>query len=73
MLCDPYFRSGRHRKNEKIKSLSIEVNENFKEQYDKVLKIMHKNNFQILHKKNNMKTNEKDNKYLNIFNYVFVR
>jgi len=60
-------------KNEKIKSLSIEVNENFKEQYDKVLKIMHKNNFQILHKKNNMKTNEKDNKYLNIFNYVFVR
>ena len=60
-------------KNKKIKSLSIEINENFKEQYDEVLKIMHENNFKILHKKNNIKTQEKDNKHLSIFNYVFIR
>ena len=34
-------------KNKKIKSLSIEINENFKEQYDEVLKIMNENNFHI--------------------------
>jgi len=60
-------------KNKKIKSLSIEINENFKEQYDEVLKIMRENNFKILHKKNNIKTHENDNKHLNIFNYVFIR
>ena len=53
-------------KNKKIKSLSIEINENFKEQYDEVLKIMRENNFKILHKKNNIKTHENDNKHLNI-------
>ena len=37
--------------NEKVKSLSIEINENFTEQYDKVLNIMDKNNFKIFHKK----------------------
>ena len=60
-------------KDKKIKSLSIEINENFKEQYDEVLKIMNENNFKILHKKNSIQTDEKDNKHLNIFNYVFVR
>tara|TARA_B110000858_G_scaffold98907_1_gene113731 strand:+ start:130 stop:474 length:345 start_codon:yes stop_codon:yes gene_type:complete len=63
----------RYLKNVKIKSLSIEINENFKEQYDNVLKIMYKNNFKILHKKNNIKAHANKSKHLNIFNYVFVR
>ena len=49
----------RYLKNKKLKSLSIEINENFKEQYDNVLKIMYKNNFKILHKKNNIKAHSK--------------
>ena len=35
----------------KVKSLSIEINENFKEQYDKVLNLMNKYGFKLLHKK----------------------
>ena len=63
----------RYLKNVKIKSLSIEINENFKEQYDNVLKIMYKNNFKVLHKKNNIKAQASKSKHLNTFNYVFVR
>ena len=63
----------RYLKNIKIKSLSIEINENFKEQYDNVLKIMYKNNFKILHKKNNIKAHANKSEHLNIFNYIFVR
>ena len=63
----------RYLKNKKIKSLSIEINENFKEQYDNVLKIMYKNNFKVLHKKNNIKAQASKSKHLNIFNYIFVR
>ena len=63
----------RYLKNKKIKSLSIEINENFKEQYDNVLKIMYKNNFKILHKKNNIKAHANKSEHLNIFNYIFVR
>ena len=39
--------------NQKVKSSSVEINENFKEQYEKVLDLMEKNNFKILHKKHN--------------------
>ena len=39
--------------NNKIRSCSIEINENYKEQYSKVSDIMKKNNFEILHKKHN--------------------
>ena len=38
-------------KNNKLKSLSVEINENFKDQYEKVLKIMRENNFKIFIKK----------------------
>jgi FkbM family methyltransferase len=38
---------------QKVKSLSIEINENFKEQYEKVLDLMEKNKFKILYKKFN--------------------
>ena len=58
--------------NKKIKSLSIEINENFTEQYNKVLQIMNKHNFKILHKKHNEEM-FKATKFNKSFNYVFIR
>jgi len=57
----------------KIKSISVEINENFIEQYEKVLFLMKKNNFSILHKKHNKELFDKDSKLIKTFNYVFVR
>ena len=58
-------------KNEKVKSVSIEINENFKEQYEKVLNLMDKYEFKILHKKHN---NEfAVSKYKSVYNYLFVK
>jgi FkbM family methyltransferase len=59
--------------NKKIKSISIEINENFTEQYDKVLNIMKKNDFIFLHKKHNEELFDKNSKLSKTFNYVFVR
>jgi len=57
---------------DKLKSLSIEINENFTEQHDKALKIMKEYNFKILHKKQNREM-YKSSKHNNTFNYIFVR
>ena len=57
----------------KIKSMSIEINENFTEQYEKVLYIMEKNDFTILHKKHNVEMFGKNSKFIKSFNYVFTR
>ena len=56
----------------KVKSLSIEINENFKEQYFSTLKIMEENNFKIKSKKRseNFYTSEK---FKNTFNYIFEK
>ena len=55
-----------------LKSLSIEINENFKEQFEIVSKIMKENAFKILHKKNayQSKTRKEFDK---TFNYIYVR
>jgi FkbM family methyltransferase len=58
-------------KNEKVKSLSIEINENFKEQYNNILNLMNKYEFKFLHKKHNEET-EKSN-FKNIYNYIFIK
>ena len=60
-------------KNEKIKSLSIELNENFKQQYDKVLSLMERFNFRILHKKRNDSFFSEKNKFNKTYNYIFVK
>ena len=62
-------------KDKKIKSLLVEINENFTEQKTKVLDIMEKNNFKILHKKQDVDTFGDNSKhiYSKIFNYVFAR
>ena len=59
--------------NKKVKSLSIEINENFKEQYDKVLNLMNKYEFKLLHKKHNGDMFSEQSKFKKTFNYIFVK
>ena len=60
-------------KNKKIKSFSIEINENFKEQYEKFLNLMKEYEFKILHKKHNENMFSKESKFIKTFNYIFIR
>jgi len=57
--------------NKKLKSIAIEINENFKTQYEEILSIMKKFDFVMVHKKNNPKTYI--GKFANSFNYLFER
>ena len=59
-----------HLRNKKIKSILIEINEDFKDQYESIIKIMRQNEFKVLHKKRNeaMFSEEKLKK---VFNYDF--
>lgn len=59
--------------NKKVKSLSIEINESFKEQYDKVLNLMNKYEFKLLHKKHNDDMFSEQSKFNKTFNYIFVK
>ena len=54
------------------KSFLIEINENFKEQYDSIIEIMKKNNFSVQnkHKSYNAHKNEK---FSNTYNYIFIK
>lgn len=65
--------ASKYLENKKIKSLSIEINENFKEQYKQVMEIMKKSNFKVLHKKHNKDLIPAESKYSKIFNYIFIR
>lgn len=61
-------------KKPKIKSLSIELNENFTQQLESVLKIMKENNFNLKQKKRAESFGYyKDAKLMKIYNYVFER
>ena len=57
----------------KVKSLSIEINENFKEQYDKVLNLMNKYEFKLLRKKHNHDMFSEQSKFNKTFNYIFSK
>ena len=57
----------------KVKSLSIEINEDFKEQYDKVLNLMNKYEFKLLHKKHNDDMFSEKSKFKNTYNYIFKK
>jgi len=59
--------------NKKVKSFSIEINENFEEQYNKVLNLMKDHGFKILHKKHNDEMFSKKSKFKNTYNYIFIR
>ena len=57
-----------------VKSLSIEINENFKKHSDQILKIMHDNGYKILNKKNSYEQSKlKKTKFSQTFNYIFER
>ena len=65
--------AGKYLKDKRIKSLSIEINEDFKEQYNKVIEIMDQNEFKLLHKKHNDEMFNDSKKFSKVFNYVFIR
>ena len=59
-------------KDKKVKSILVEVNDNYIEQKNRVLAFMKKNDFILLHKKNNVDETS-DNKYYKVFNYIFFK
>lgn len=60
--------------NSKLKSFSLELNENFLDQTETVLKIMKENNFDLKHKKRAEYLEDyKDERMKKIYNYVFER
>ncbi len=59
-------------KNSELKSISIELNENFKDQYNEVKKIMQNSNFSLKHKKHSEEL-EKSIKFSKLYNYIFER
>ena len=58
--------------NSEIRSISIELNENFKGQFNSVLKIMDKSKFSIKHKKHASLFDSSD-KFSKTFNYIFEK
>ena len=64
--------ANKYLKNKKIKSISVEINENFNKQFKKIIKIMKKNNFKLL-KKNDQFVLKIDKKFSKTFNYIFIR
>ena len=61
-----------HLDNSEIRSMSIELNENFKDQVNSVLKIMDKSNFRFKHKKHSSILDNSD-KFSKTFNYIFEK
>ncbi len=58
--------------NSEIRGISIELNENFKDQFNSVLKIMGKSKFSIKHKKHASLFDSSD-KFSKTFNYIFEK
>ena len=58
-------------KNKNIKSVIVEINENFKKQYENIIKFMSKNNFELLKKARNEEFYGP--KHSGTFNYIFYR
>ena len=64
--------SNKFLKNKNIKSILVEINENYKKQFQVIIKIMKKNNFILKEKKKSEKiTVEK--KFINTYNYIFMK
>ena len=61
-----------HLDNSEIRSMSIELNENFKDQVNSVLKIMDKSNFRFKNKKHASMFDNSD-KFSKTFNYIFEK
>lgn len=57
----------------KVKSISIEINENFVDQYDAIHKFMKQFNFVFKHKKHNDKLFDNESPFSKTYNYVFEK
>ena len=60
-------------KDSSIKSISVEINENFKSQFDNILDIMEKNNFIFFEKKQNNELKNSKGPFSQSFNYIFEK
>jgi FkbM family methyltransferase len=60
-------------KNLKIKSLLIELNKDFKKQFNSAIKILYKNNFKLKYQINSSSSSIKKDKFSNTFNFIFKR
>jgi len=60
-------------KNLKIKSLLIELNKNFKKQFNTSTKVLSKNNFKLKYQINSTKNSFESDEFSNTFNYIFKR
>ena len=63
--------AGEYLKDKKIKSISVEINENFNKQFQEVVNIMHKNNFVFIDKKQNDELKNSNGPFSKSFNYIF--
>ena len=59
--------------NKKVKSISIEINENFVDQYDAIHKHMKQFNFVFKHKKHNEESDEINGPFSKTYNYLFEK
>lgn len=64
---------GKYLQDPKIKSILVEINENFKIQFKTIIYLMKKNNFQLSHKKNNKNFFKNTPSLRKTFNYIFSR
>ena len=60
-------------KDPNIKSISVEINENFKTQFSNIIEIMKKNNFSFLEKKQNDELKNSSGPFSQSFNYIFEK
>ncbi len=60
-------------KNPNIKSISVEINENFKTQFENIIDIMKKNDFIFLEKKQNDELKNSNGPFSQSFNYIFKK
>jgi FkbM family methyltransferase len=65
--------AGKFLSDPKIMSLSVEINENFKDQYKNIIKILEEAKFKILQKKRNEEFIVTGSKFENTYNYIFTR
>ncbi len=66
------FGGNMYLKDPKIKSILIEINENFKDQHSSILKIMKENNFKFYNKYKAYNA-DKNKKFSLTFNYIFIK
>ena len=63
--------AGDYLRDKKIKSISIEINENFKEQFNNIIDLMNKNDFVFIKKEQNNELKNSDSLFSKSYNYIF--